>query len=88
VRITDVVTPKELDQILARELNDIKGLGWRIDLQAKYIRDLSTRLSDEYIKVITTHIDHEYQASGMMRLLCLLDRFLEEKYANTSHTTN
>ena len=87
MRITDVVTPEELDQIFERELNDVRKLGERVDLKHLYIVALADRLSNDYCVVLYKHVSPDIYGSAMLRLLALLDRFLEEKYANNS-TTN
>jgi hypothetical protein len=88
VRITDVVTPQELRQIFERERSEIKHLGLRGDLVKKWFEEMGKRLPSDYGVILSEFVGEDVSASQMWRLLCLLDRFLEEKYANTSHTTD
>ena len=86
MRITDVVTPQELKAILDKELSEVRSMGHRRDLHFKYIQDMSARLSKDYIEVLNNGIGDDYVAANLFRLLCLLDKYLEEKYANNSNT--
>lgn len=89
MRIKDLVTPEELKQIFDRELNDVRALGNRIDLKAKYIREISNRLDDKYIFVLDeVFVSDQNTSTQIFRVLCLINRFLEEKYANSNRPTN
>jgi hypothetical protein len=82
MRIHDVVTPQELRTIFSKEIEEYRNCGKRNDLYDKKVKELSKRISDEYLKILTQSIPDMQSAIQMWRLLCLLDRFLEEKYAN------
>jgi hypothetical protein len=89
MRIKDLVTPEELKQIFVRELNDVRALGNRFDLKVKYIREISNRLDDKYVFVLDEALVGDNHAGAqILRVLCLIDRFLEEKYANSNRPTN
>lgn len=88
MRITDIVTPQELDKILAEERCQVFELGHRDDLIKKFISSSGDRVSADYIMTIAKYVPDMYTASGMFRLLCLLDKYLEEKYVNSNSTTN
>jgi hypothetical protein len=84
MRISDIVTPQEFLQIFEQEYQDLKKLGKRDDLIDEYIIRLSERISKDYRMIIA--VFGARHRGGMLHLLSLLDRFLEEKYDSNKPT--
>jgi len=87
MRLHDVITPKDLSNIFHKELCEIHQLGQRDDLIRKWIKSLADCISRDYFKVCINAVPDELIATQMWRMLCLIDRFLEEKYASNSTTS-
>jgi hypothetical protein len=84
MRFIDVITPQELCQIFDKEIGRVRSFGQREDLILKWTKNIQERISQDYLFVLQDHIPDQVSAIQMWRLLCLIDWFLEEKYANSN----
>jgi hypothetical protein len=88
MRLNDIITPHDLCKMFSDEERAMRQLGQRRDLAVVYLDTLVQRLSNSYCQELMTHMADEAAASGAFRILCLIDKFLEEKYGHTNTTAD